>query len=431
MLYNIQIIHKIRPVLISLLTGTRTYTVFYSMIVMGVLFVLGCSESSTEPKPAQPSINLIRLDSDWIYDSDLMRKISVRINVADYGDLAISCQIKGASNQIKQFKLYDDGGAGIWKDSNEFADSLSEDTVPGNGVFSRKINSLFADDTGEYIFTFIVSNPDYNDSLSINVTVRENSPPEFISHSEDDSVFSGGIGDIFRITLSDVEGHEDISNAEVVVFRSDPPSNNTAYFEMDRIADDRWSWNDKATISKGLTTGDYAVAYRAQDAYLSQISEWTYSDTFSVWLENLPPTITSVEGKDTVWLPQAEDDIVLFDYKINIKDDQSPTDLDTLYLTLLDSDSMVLARYFYIDGLGGLDTIGLDGIYHAGFSTNGSRQAPAEYKFKWTPTDKAGNRGETFESHLLFLRSEENSSQSGYIYDYDKAIHKQSHSPFK
>jgi len=396
-----------------------------------LIFVLGCENNSTEPEPHHPSLKLIQLDSVWVLNSERLQNVTVEAENIISGDVTVLCIIQDNSNQNSQFMLYDDGNAGRWENSNEFADSLSGDSVPGDGVFSRRITSNFAADIGEHTFTFILNTDNFADTISALALVRNNSPPEFVSHTEDDSVFSGGVGDNFTIALSDIDGNVEIANADVVIYRSSPPSEDAAYFEMDRIADDQWSWNDKATISVGLATGDYSVAYRAQDNYFSQIEEWTYSDTFSVWLENLPPTITSVEGEDTVWIPQSSSDTISFDFTITVEDDQSVTDLDTLHLTLLNSDDVELAKFIYIDGRGGLDTTPLDGIFRSGFSANGSNQAPAEYKFLWTPTDKAGNTGETFESHLLFLRSEEMSTQSGYDNDYDKAIHKQTHSPFK
>ena len=429
--------HKIRPVLIKIHSGSRANSLIFVLMLSAFMFALGCSNSSTEPDPPRPSLKLIQLDSFWVLNTDRLQHITVEVENINPYDLAllkkssIICRIQFNSNDIAEFELFDDGNAGRWSDSGEFADSLSGDHVPLDNFFSRRISSKFANNSGEYIFTFILSDDNPLDSISAQVLVRDNSPPEFISHSEDDSVFSGGIGDIFKITLSDINGNDEIANAEVVIFRSSPPSSDAAYFEMERITDDRWSWNDKATISVGLATGNYSVAYRAQDTYLNQIEEWTYSDTFSVWMENLSSTINSIEGPDTVWIPQSESDTIYFDFTVTVEDDQSPTDLDTLILNLFSSDGVKLAKIPYIDGRSILDSIPLDGIYRPEFSANGGNQAPAEYDFKWTAIDKAGNTSETFETHLLILRSEENSTQSGNNNDYDKAIRKQSHSPFK
>ena len=404
---------------------------YFLIALIGLTMAVGCSKSSHKPDPPVSGLSLIQLDSVWVYNSELMRKVVVRAENIDLTNRTILGMIVAENGDSLQFRLYDDGNEGDWNDADQFAAGSSGDIVPGDFVFARQINSQFADNTGEYSFSFTLSESNSPELLITEILVRHNSPPDFISHSEDDSVFSGGFGDIFTVTLADAEGQGDIVGSEVVIFRSTPPSGNASYFDMHRSLNNQWSWNDKAPISTGLMTGVYPAAFRAQDKYLHQIDGWAYSDTFSVWLENLPPSITSVEGPDTIWIPRQGGDTVYFDFSVIVEDDQGVTDLDTLYLNLFIADSGEVWRNFYIDGWGLLDTIALDGIYRPGFSADSSNTTPRTFLFKWTPIDKTGQRGEVFETYLVFRREEGNRIQSALVNDFDKFIHQQSHSPFK
>jgi len=63
----------------------------------------------------------------------------------------------------------------------------------------------------------------------------------------------------------------------------------------------------------------------------------------------------------------------------------------------------VIFQNIYFDNGEGIDSVALDGDYKAGFSVHSGNQDGITYTYEWTPTDKAGQRGETFSSVLVLM----------------------------
>ncbi len=368
-------------------------------VILSVQLALsGCGEDSTGPGTEPPPVlTPVEVDSIWVLGSERMHRIAVRVTPAEpsAGD-EMACVIDGPG-QVGTFRMFDDGGFGRWVDAPDFADSLSGDHLPGDGVFARRINAAFADREGEYRFTFTLSSQPASDPLQVDVTVRRNSPPVFSVVIMPDSVPSGSRGLSFTAMVHDPDGDDDIASVGLI-----HPASPGLTYPMERTDDSVWVWLNEPSIAAGLTAGFYTFVIRASDYYLDQIDSWVESDPDSCWLENLPPAVVTVDGPDTVWVSPS--DAVQFSYVISVTDDQGSLDLDSLLLVISDPDSVV-EQYFYFDGVG-LDTVVGDGRFVAGFSADAGSRIGVVFTFAWTPTDRSPQRGETYYTTLIILRGE-------------------------
>lgn len=383
--------------------------VFSAALLLISVLLPGCvSDEASSPQMEVDYLEIISLDELWIQETDVMRDISVRIvrydpeNPEEYQNL--ECEIYHltdiGTNFLSSFALYDDGNQGVWNDGLEYTDSLSGDRTFGDKVFSRRINSHFADSIGTYLFRFILQ--DHPDQLQIEsqITLRVNRDPEFIAFSHPEAVPSGGSSDTFHVNLSDEDGLDDLQKARLLLYRDAVPGDRYTAIEMNRVNDAEWHYVPDATIAIGLATAAYPFVFQAQDHYLEQIGDFVHSDTFTVNLENHPPEIIDFSGPEVVRIPRTDTTAVFFEYHLDISDDQTFEDLDSLYVELLRDDSVIWSSS-YIDGGSPIDTV-RDGEFIAGFSANKDNPVGVEYLFQWIPSDRAGNQGEVFTSNLSF-----------------------------
>ena len=373
-------------------------------MMLPIYFVLsGCSEDSTGPEPEpSPVLIPVEVDSIWVLGSERMQRVAVSVSpVEAAAGQGMVCLISGSAREA-EFRLYDDGGYGRWDDALNFADSLSGDHNPLDGVFTRRINARFAEREGDFKFLFALTSPADAESLGVKITVRRNSPPVFASVTVPDSVPSGSRGLPFTAVVHDPDGDGDIASVELLHLERLGVS-----YPMERRDDSTWLWLSEPSLAARLATGMYPFKVRMSDFYMKQTGDWVESDTVSCWFENLPPRVEVVEGFDTVWVSPL--DTVLFDYLISVTDDQGLTDLDSLLLTIsrpddVDPDSSVMVfRGFYFDDGTGLDTTAGDGRYVAGFSADSSSRIGVPFTFAWTPTDHSPQRGETYYTTLVIL----------------------------
>lgn len=385
--------------------GVSLFLWLVTALTVPLIVLSGCSESASVSPPIHGQLVIIELDSIWVLDSEQMHLISVQVSPPNIAvDREMICLISGGLSTT-HFRLYDDGSFGRWDDSAGYADSISGDRVPNDGVFSRRIKSNFYNNPGNYFLTFALSDSPPPDSVTAEVVLRVNSPPVVISHTEPDSVPSGSAGLDFSSIILDPDGQHDVTSAELLLFRTPSPSGQYTAFPMMLINDTTWSWQSEPRLAAGLSTGSYPLAIRTADHYLSQINQWAYSDTGSIWLENLSPRVIDVEGPDTIWIPPDDTTTIFFHYIISVDDDQGFTDLDTLNLVIIRPDSSTWENQYFDDG-NGLDTTALDGRFAVGFRVNNSNETDVTYTFDWTPSDRSPQRGTTFRTSLVFLSGE-------------------------
>ncbi len=357
-----------------------------------LIFIMGCPRKTPLPIDIQAGLEIVELDTIWVYSSSHKRLVSVRLAPVEQAvDREMRCFITGGLSGT-HFQLYDDGNFGRWRDSEGFADTLSGDQVPGDGVFSRRVSSGFAMNEGTYMFTFVPSDSPPPDPIEAQITIRENSPPVILTYSFPDSIHSGESGLEFSAVVLDPEGSEDIARVQMFLMSGDQASTRDTIHSFIRIDDSTWCWNSRPEIAAGLLTGDYPVSIRANDYYLSQLHEWSYGDTTVIWLENLPPRIESVTGPDTIWIPPDDTTTIFFDYEITVHDDQTPRDLDHLHLLMIRPGKTPWENDYLDDGEFP-DTMAHDGVFTAGFSVNDQNETGVTYTLNWSPVDRAEQEG--------------------------------------
>lgn len=347
------------------------------------------------------TLEIVEIDTMMVLASDRMHRIEVRVIPMQLGRGREMICLIDRGLAVAEFKLYDDGGYGRWNDAAEFADSISGDHQQDNGVFTRRINSLFADAEGNYRFTFTLSGDRRPDSQQQVIYILfRNSTPQISSIEYPDSIGSG-MNDIpFSAVVIDSNGRNDLVSVNLVLREIESQPLPSKEFSMTMMDDSTWAWLSEPSITAQIPTGICFFNIQAADRLLSQTNEFVESNPFEVWLENLPPAVIEVAGPDTVMLPdEGEKD---FDYVISIMDNQGVTDLDSLLLELSDPIGVLLDS-LYLDNGAGFDSVAGDGRYHAPFTVTADKTPYILYTFAWIPTDRSPQRGETFYSTLVFV----------------------------
>ena len=369
--------------------------------VLCVSLLSGCPDPISTPIPDQQEKGLkaVQLDSIWIVNSEQMHTISISVNPPSIAaGREMLCQIR--SEQVStHFRLYDDGSRGHWEDAAGYADSISGDQVPGNAVYTRRVNSLFTRHEGEYHFLFALSGGEPPDTLEKIITLSNNSLPLIVDLAYPDSIWSGVMADLFNVVVNDSNGFDDIVRVELLLGE---------WFDRQHLLTYRGvnTWELRSSsVAARLPTGEHPFYIRVYDHYLIQINQPVESDHYTVWLENLPPRVTEVVGPDTVWLPETGYDT--FEYRIIVNDDQGVGDLGGLELVLLDT-SEVKFEYTYFDDGSYPDSTAGDGKFHAGFTVADTSKTGILYTFAWTPFDLSPQSGETYYNTLIFMPPREN-----------------------
>jgi hypothetical protein len=348
---------------------------------------------------------VLEIDHIMILGSEELHRITVSVKPKeDAENREMSCLIRGGET-IAEFQLYDDGGFGRWQDASDFADSISGDHLADNGVFTRRISSLFTYCDGGFDFTFSLSGDNPPDAVTKNINVVFWNPrPVIRSVDYPDSIKSGESELFFSTVVVDSNGQDDIVEVELACLESDQYISDYKTFPMSARNDTIWEWKCIPSIAAGLPTGDYPLYIKAADFYRKQNTEHVSSELTYVWFENLPPRVTDVFGPDTVWLPESGSKN--FEYTIVVEDDQGLTDLDSLVLELWDQERVKYNGQYFDDGDSSdtqSDSIAGDGRYNAGFRVTYDKEPYITYTFIWTPYDRTSQRGETFTTSLVFM----------------------------
>ncbi len=384
-------------------------------IWFSAMWFSGCDESNPVPPVFIPQeLRIVELDSVWAYQSPRMQRIAVKMSVFEASaDRDMLCLITTPLGSTHHFRMHDDGGYGVWEDALGFADSLTGDASPGDGVYSRRISAKFAAQTGHYLFRFVLENSPPPDTIQAIVNVRESSDPAIVRFSYPDSLPSGADNRNFILETADPEGNLDVSDAELVLFRTTPPRANYAPFSFPRVADSLWAMTSKPEMAVGLSTGTYPLCVRIRDYYHKQHGDWIWGDTTFIFLENRPPRVLDVTGPDTVALPpMGSPDTLVFFYYTRVHDDQTPYDLDSLHVRIT-REGMTPWEGAYADGHGSPDDVPLDGIFVIGFSVNAGNPDSVLYQLEWIPTDLAGQIGPSYFTHLYIVRDTGNWAREG------------------
>ena len=308
-------------------TGLGRIGLHWLVTPVSLLFLLytmaslnGCDgDGISDPDPNQErGLYTQDLDTIWIVGSSMYHTVMVGVNpVSLVEGRELMCQIRGEGVST-HFRLYDDGGRGRWYDAAGFADTISGDRTAGNGIFTRRVSSLFAVNEGSYQFSFALSGLPPPDTLKASINVRENFEPHVISVEFPDSVYSGEFRE-FSTVVGDSNGQWDIYEVTLIcgIYHN-------LFHSMSTEDDSLWIFNEPS-IAAGLPTGSHPIRIGMADYYLHKRSLYAEGDSSLVWLENLPPVIVDFNGPDTIRLPQ--EDTLKFFFDVTVADDQTPADI--------------------------------------------------------------------------------------------------------
>lgn len=335
-------------------------------------------------------------DAIWVLGDLSFKRVAVSIEGTFYPPPDSLSGFIISRAETTTFTLWDDGSA-LPLTPLPFTETRSGDLWPGDGVYSRTLNSLFAAAADTYELQITLPTSPRERAISKKVTVRTNTPPLIISWSSPESLYSGDSAEVIA-QLTDEDGFADITHSEWVLLKARPIASTWA---LRTSTSPQWKAVLSPAAAAATPTGSYPSFLRIADRWMSQRGEWVTSDTHRVWVENSPPSISYVLGPDTIWL--GAHDTIRFQYTIGVEDLQTALDLDTLFLTISDT-SRVVARFFYFDDGGGLDSLPGDGLYQAGFSADPSSRTGIPFTFSWEPSDKSPQRGSSFTTTLILLR---------------------------
>ncbi|MFN3822002.1 MAG: hypothetical protein ACK4OO_06670, partial [bacterium] len=293
-----------------------------------LLGLWGCQSSS----PTSPSYRLswVECERTWKWGEETYRRISVKWEGRSISPPeSLIAYIFNTSDTVS-FSLWDDGSSRIIT-SESFSRDRSEDLWFGDHIYTRAINALFAPSPGLYTLTISPPSEPMLFNLSTSLMVRSNNFPVILQWSHPDSFFSG-FGGTVSATISDSEGQGDIIRVEWVVLKDRPLRD---LWALRPLSDTLWIGDISPAIGMGTHTGAYPSFLRVADQWMVGKGLWVTSDTQRVWLENLPPQITSVTGPETLWV--GEEDTIRFQYLLHVKDPQTTEDLDSLLLTIWDT----------------------------------------------------------------------------------------------
>jgi hypothetical protein len=364
-----------------------------------VLFLIGCHHKDNPVQPTE-TFRIVAVDSLWVLNAEQFHRIVVGVSQTDNAESrSMICQISGGQTST-HFRLYDDGGFGRWHDSQGFADTLSGDQAPGDGLYTRMVTSKFTQTVGDYELSFYFLPPPYSpDTVKTTIHVRVNRSPQIQGFHKPDSIHSGVSDSLFSASVFDSNGVDDIVSVKLVRL-GEGGRVRELQFPMISSNGSTWTWPSIPSIATGLPTGMHYFTVRAADRILAQSNGFVESDSAFCWLENLPPRIISVLGPDTVYIPTG--DTVYFHYTIDVRDDQGIHDQDSLLLILSDPNQEV-AHFAYFDDGTGIDSVANDGRFTAGFSASPISRTHVLFTFTWTPTDRSPQRGEGYQTSLILL----------------------------
>lgn len=313
--------------------------------IISTAFLTGCPDGSPLPPGPEYGLHADELDSVWAEDSRRYHNITIRVEPPDDAiNRQMRCLISG-NGVSAHFGLYDDGGTEIHQDAVGFADSLSGDIYKDDGIYNRRVNSLFTSRQGEYIFKFALSGG-LLDTLIVPITIGE---PEGLFVLEFDNIMLLNSEELHRISVR-ISPKEDAENREMkCLIRGGEVT--TEFQLYDDGGFERWgNASEFADSISGDYIADNGVFTRLINSLFTNI-DGGFDFTFSVSGENPPdavtksvdvifwnphPEIKSIDFPDS--LKSGEDSLI---FATIITDDNGQDDIVQVDLLCLDSEQYI------------------------------------------------------------------------------------------
>jgi hypothetical protein len=334
-------------------------------LILLTIFGIGCEEETTEPENSLiPIITGWQLPEKMVYNYHRSQRIVVTVEDAQGpADVPIVWgTILNNGTLIDTFSLWDDGSFYTIPAHPPWADSISGDLIPRDGVFSRRITGQFVNQPTDVTFRFEVTDLDGHVGTPVEATVEinANSAPTLFNPVLPDTLVSG----FDSLTLSVTALDSDYQDSVIRVWLEVEGSNKGEIDLEGPDADHHWSITIDSSFAAGIL-GNYPFQFYAEDTY----QEIAGPLGQMVYVENTPPTISNLVMPDTMILPtqsEGSDTAALF---LNVDDDQTLLDIpeNAVYFTIVRNDTIPNPTvYPLFDNGTGEDQIAGDGIYSLG-----------------------------------------------------------------
>ena len=415
--------------------GSWPRFVFAFGLMTGVLWaVAGCDDGVVDPEllsantwseyvaliPDSTQVDSLVVPEAMVLGSEDFRTLTIGFNLSPEltdairaGRVAEPRRIFGLIRRAgvgatAAFYLYDDGGAFEHSDlpvhQPQYLASKSGDLIPGDFIFSNRINSLFSDVWGtpyedEYLFEFYFNfdspvaggqgdgHPE-TFVISRNVLVSANEGPVVDSVDIPDSLYSGFDAQTWSIDVSDPnEASGDEVTDVTVTLVADDITWREILFAPTNLPE--WTFSVDSSFAAGLPTNDYEMQILAIDKF-EYPSDMT---VVPIWIENEAPELLSLVAPDTVRQPGPDDPDNIYVFELNVQDSQGQGDLEIVYYTVVDPTGNFFESpdYVFRDDGEDPDPVAEDRLWNSGFRVPNTVSNFGTYTFTFYAEDRAGN----------------------------------------
>jgi len=304
----------------------------FFLLLVWLFYSCEVEDSGPVMPPQEPTqIEYIVLPDNIVLNSDYFHTFQVALSGAAFeGD--VLCEIKDSDdNSLSLFSLYDDANAYLIENTPAYVSETSGDVVAGDGIYTRKLNSLFTDSEGAYTAIFKVLSSD----TSVNLTtesifnIYENQPPIIYPLDSTITTLESGFNPFdLNIRVEDPQGWEDIVEVKFELIKSGFPLN-LEYVLSDPDMDSVFTYNMQPSFAIGLETGDYEFRFSAEDS----LNEMSYLPDIPVFIENGVPILSdgAIDSGEVILLPDPGDTTEV-KVTVAVFDPQTLGDIDSVYI---------------------------------------------------------------------------------------------------
>ncbi len=310
------------------------------LIILLSLLLFSCSEdeSTIQESLTPPTLESILVPDRMALNSDYFFTIQAIITGNIEGVFVIASISQSSTLIADGLNLFDDANAIPIDDGLEFTGGHSGDVVAGDGIFSIRVNSLFA--TEENLYTITINAFDADSTLIgadfSEIDVYLNQAPQMTTPNLPDTLYSGFSGFNLESEVSDAQGYSDIAEVWFTLSLS-----GMEYEMSDPEEDGIFSYYMSAEFGAGKYPGSYQFSFLAKDslgAVSIPINLWSY-------IQNTPPTLANPSiisdliatypgTADSVLVIPDPGDTVEVRFTVDVQDLQTLADIDLVFLNV-------------------------------------------------------------------------------------------------
>jgi len=367
--------------------------------LLALLLSLGCEETTTSSYQEPVSVDWHTTLPNLLTGSDNYFPIRAEVKGMPAADIdsVLASISNDAGQDVAQFSLFDD--ANFYEHNTPdtiFCSKFSGDVIANDGIFSRRINALFAGASpGSYNFQVTVWHGEGSIKSPLDtVIVAQSVPPELSGLIFPDTLSSGFSPQQISLQVIDPDDPGVDSVTAVYMKLYSPESAFLDSIALETLGSNRYGTTLQADLAVARPSGDYIFAFRALDTFE------TMSDSLgkSVYMENLAPYLNDSVLPDSIPRPTLED--TTFALAVKCWDDQTVADILTVTIQAQKPD-LTWGSVIELFDDGNIsaygDTLAGDSVYTRIVSISPSNDLGL-YLFHFKGEDKAGNQSEIVDS---------------------------------